>query len=1402
MITGLRNRYKKGFTLVEVMLMLVVLSLIVASSYSLITRKHKLVPRKSVHGQYACFIDPNDALDENGVTKYREIQMSGNTVIKNGYVSNCSYTFPKSATYVFLQMIGGGGAGGNARYNAGSNEAIALGPDAHHVGVKNTPFGRAISLVEPDWEYLDYTNLRHSLAIPRYNNGDPASNGGTGGSSGRNMLYDVQSWGGTTGLARDGKNIMTEYPRLEAKRINTTGYGLFPDDTDTSGTLKGYKVGLQHEVRDDYNPPSNCSSSANKDKGACRFRKAGARRGISRQYVDEHFYFHSKEDQVTPDENGKFPRKNGVFTRNIETTLFKSDLFLFLVRNFIVDNVFALDKGGTGPTAPGFGFKYFLSSNDTETGRAWSCMNAPDSASVSFADCLLYHSTVKKNLVNSSSCILPGINTAKNYTTYSKADQEKIKADINNNQAYYAEHCPAIYAYWQNDMRNTAHECFGSQGGAGTIFTSAAYQYSFGFTPVLGWRWDPDIFTDTDRNKCTAAGDYPNFYCYYRYGYAPCMIPNGVDEFGNKLEKVLYDFEYDNPSIDFKCSETQGEVITVSFALQYDNDTEVFPWGQVIAGNVSPDSLFKDSKRGTFTPCTSGSCASLGGVSYEKLPDSEIPAKMAGYQPVPKFATLPQLHRVVKFPPYELIGYPTMKPYHYLDGGYPRGFRVDSGYEIGVGVLGEQNNETGSGEKGYLYEIEPVATACVARGVMAVTNRHNGFDPQYHPWKAKTIPNWLKGINYPLDGMYCHERMTSLLDDKAHNNCPSGVFKFSNGERWLSGQQNTYRIPTTSHYEGWYRVYDYPALGDTNSELNQRMGMASYQGSIDEQAKLPGELKHKDKIPANCNSLLPLRYLYKDTGPYVNGDEKKYIIPYLDPQSDYYEQFLAPPHSWGTHGKIAMSKSVLQPVEFKDPVSGRMVHLQAFWEDGTFRGCPGVSDDSEIKKGAGVSGNTGLNTDYDDKTFCVGRTGFVLKTMDPNKKQLYSQTKHIKQNVLSTGSGFDCGEMKNIHNLSNETISGIQLKLYYYNHALSYGLPGKPGEYKSMFARAFAASTVKVTPGDGGKRTPINDASNTKANDGTETYIEYNCDAEGNNCKTKVVVSGGEGGLHGLYDDAEYAQLHQDQNFIKEFITNRKAKISSKGLVKGAAYPHCSMKAPSYTEEHAKKYTINGVKFIDDDCYGNDGVLGEESGFSRVSNLIDLPKVINNLDLRDIGKAGDGGFVRDECWIMPQYFAIKGLFLKSMGYDFPTTNGGGNVYGNISRGSLPDANNWGVVPNFTDSVIYTKYSDKTKNDVNGLGTPNALREENVGYTAILPQDIYMQQAAGAGTCRRQKSPFTGNKIFGNTHYSVEYTDPDGFKHKVTYVSKGDWSNDSNKSAFYATEIQGTEGKPGGVFVTW
>ena len=124
------NKNKKlntinAFTLVEIMLLLVVFSLVLAASYSVITRKHKLKPSRYVHGQYICFANPDRDEARNNINRRNyEILYSGSTLIRQGFIesttenpdADCIFDIPSASTYIHVRMIGGGGAGGNSNY--------------------------------------------------------------------------------------------------------------------------------------------------------------------------------------------------------------------------------------------------------------------------------------------------------------------------------------------------------------------------------------------------------------------------------------------------------------------------------------------------------------------------------------------------------------------------------------------------------------------------------------------------------------------------------------------------------------------------------------------------------------------------------------------------------------------------------------------------------------------------------------------------------------------------------------------------------------------------------------------------------------------------------------------------------------------------------------------------------------------------------------------------------------------------------------------------------------------------------------------------------------------------------------------------------------------------------------
>ena len=105
---------KWGFSLIEMMLLLLILSLMTAASVPILSRKHKKAPAKAFHGRYACFWNGNQLWQQ---------QYSGENIIFNEAVSQCKFEAPKKANYFYIQIIGGGGGGGAAGYYKPENNS-------------------------------------------------------------------------------------------------------------------------------------------------------------------------------------------------------------------------------------------------------------------------------------------------------------------------------------------------------------------------------------------------------------------------------------------------------------------------------------------------------------------------------------------------------------------------------------------------------------------------------------------------------------------------------------------------------------------------------------------------------------------------------------------------------------------------------------------------------------------------------------------------------------------------------------------------------------------------------------------------------------------------------------------------------------------------------------------------------------------------------------------------------------------------------------------------------------------------------------------------------------------------------------------------------------------------------
>ena len=95
---------KKGFSFVELLLILAFFLVLLMALTPMITRRHLMPPGKANHGTYACY--RNEA---NG--SLHETLIKGRVTIKDLDVATCRFEPVKNAKYYYVQLIGGGGGG-------------------------------------------------------------------------------------------------------------------------------------------------------------------------------------------------------------------------------------------------------------------------------------------------------------------------------------------------------------------------------------------------------------------------------------------------------------------------------------------------------------------------------------------------------------------------------------------------------------------------------------------------------------------------------------------------------------------------------------------------------------------------------------------------------------------------------------------------------------------------------------------------------------------------------------------------------------------------------------------------------------------------------------------------------------------------------------------------------------------------------------------------------------------------------------------------------------------------------------------------------------------------------------------------------------------------------------------
>ena len=101
-----RKNLKSGFTLIELMAFFIFISLLIAASTPIITKRVRDLPKKINHGMYICYRDEGGGLVEKYYNASQEVP-------GGGPVASCRFDAPKSAALFKIDIIGAGAGGYN-----------------------------------------------------------------------------------------------------------------------------------------------------------------------------------------------------------------------------------------------------------------------------------------------------------------------------------------------------------------------------------------------------------------------------------------------------------------------------------------------------------------------------------------------------------------------------------------------------------------------------------------------------------------------------------------------------------------------------------------------------------------------------------------------------------------------------------------------------------------------------------------------------------------------------------------------------------------------------------------------------------------------------------------------------------------------------------------------------------------------------------------------------------------------------------------------------------------------------------------------------------------------------------------------------------------------------------------
>ena len=219
----INRNLRQGFTLVQLMIMLLIISVVLAASAPMITRAHKKIPERAVHGKYYCYYD-NDG-------KLREEYYDSRRLVKGGEVSECVFK-PNNRVATYTIELIGGGAGGSYYYKISEAlEPKITGELKTIADPTNTRSGTVISTNKSYDDKLTISPLNAKLLYPNASmlrnifNGNTltyCSRTGTGQKGGNLLVYNYKACLTQCGiLDSSGINLIetwSEYPSIISQK--------------------------------------------------------------------------------------------------------------------------------------------------------------------------------------------------------------------------------------------------------------------------------------------------------------------------------------------------------------------------------------------------------------------------------------------------------------------------------------------------------------------------------------------------------------------------------------------------------------------------------------------------------------------------------------------------------------------------------------------------------------------------------------------------------------------------------------------------------------------------------------------------------------------------------------------------------------------------------------------------------------------------------------------------------------------------------------------------------------------------------------------------------------------------------------------------------------------------------